>query len=218
MRNRRGMTLMELIVGLVLTGMMATMGAAAFGSIIEHRRVIQSSTVDMERAAALRETLRLWLADGRVAIQQGGVPRINGGAGSATRTSASSSSGTAAVSAAAASGDEITFTTSAPNPSMAPSVRIRLFIDADAGTPERGLTIEYQTSAALPLQRLQLDSTIGSMTVEFLDSRTQRWFASSEAATISPSAFRIALFPPDGATLPAILQLPLIFRMAGGAQ
>jgi hypothetical protein len=133
---------------------------------------------------------------------------------SATTTS----SGTTAVSAAASSGDEITFTTSAPNPAMAPSVRIRLFIDADPGTPERGLTMEYQTSAATPLQRRQLDPTIGSMTVEFLDARTNRWFASAQAATISPSAFRIALFPPDSTTLPAILQLPLIFRMAGGAQ
>ena len=99
---------------------------------------------------------------------------------------------------------------------MGPSVRIRLFIDADAGTPEHGLTMEYQTTTATPLQRRQLDPTIGAMTVEFLDSRTHRWLASSQAATITPTAVRVSLSPIDGQVLPAILQLPLIFPM--GAQ
>lgn len=217
MRRRSGMTLMELIVGLVITGVMAMLGTATFGSIIDHRRIIQQSTVEMERAASLREMLRLWFVSGTVAIQQGGGPR--GGRGAATSSATSSmSSTTPAITAAASSGDEITFTTSAPNPAMAPSVRIRLFIDADDATPEKGLTIEYQTSTQTPLQRKQLDSTIGSMTVEFLDARTHRWFPSSEASTISPSAVRVSLFPPDGQQLPAILQLPIIFQIAGGAQ
>jgi hypothetical protein len=96
---------------------------------------------------------------------------------------------------------------------MGPSVRIRLFIDADAGTPEHGLTMEYQTTQATPLQRRQLDPTIGALTVEFLDTRTHRWLPSSEAATITPAAVRVSLSPLDGATLPGILQLPLIFPM-----
>jgi prepilin-type N-terminal cleavage/methylation domain-containing protein len=216
MRARSGMTLMELIVGLVITGVMAAMGTAAFGSIIDHRRVIKESTVEMERAVALRETLRLWIASGTVSVRTGGGPRGLPSAGTASTTS--SASGNAVVSAAQAAGDEITFVTSAPNPAMAPSVRIRLFVDGDAGTAETGLTMEYQTNNATPLQRRQLDATIGSMTVEFLDARTHRWFSSSQAATISPSAVKVSLLPVDGATLPAILQLPLIFPMLGGAQ
>ncbi|MDB4917983.1 MAG: hypothetical protein JWM95_5627 [Gemmatimonadetes bacterium] len=213
MRARSGMTLMELIVGLVITGVMAAMGTAAFGSIIDHRRVIRESTLQMERAVALRETLRLWIASGTVAIQRGGVPR-----GSTARTSTSTSTTGTVVSAAVASGDEITFTTSAPNPAMTPSVRIRLFIDADQSTPETGLTMEYQANTLTPLQRRQLDPAVGTMTVEFLDARTHQWFSASQAATISPTAVRVALFPIDGMTLPAILQLPLIFPMLGGAQ
>lgn len=208
MRARSGMTLMELIVGLVITGVMAAIGTAAFGSIMDHRHAIQVSTVDMERATALRETLRLWLASGNVQIRQGGGPR------STMRTSITSQS---TISAALASGDEITFTTSAPNPAMTPSVRIRLFIDADPSTPEDGLTMEYQTSTATPLQRRQLDAGIGAMTVEYLDARTNRWFASSQASTISPLAFRISFAPVDGGTLPPVMMLPLMFAMAGAA-
>jgi len=58
MRARRGMTLMELVIGLAITGMMATAGAVAFGSIIDHRQVIRTATVETERAAALQTVLR----------------------------------------------------------------------------------------------------------------------------------------------------------------
>jgi prepilin-type N-terminal cleavage/methylation domain-containing protein len=209
MGTRKGMTLMELIVGLFLTGVMAAIGTATFGSIIDHRAVIQASTIQMERAASLRETLRSWMASGNIAIQQGGGPRLSNRASIATNTT---------VTAATATGDEVTFTTSAPNPAMAPQVRIRLFIDGDASTPESGLSIEYQTSTAMPLQRRQLDPTIGAMTVEFLDSRTHRWFSSAQASTISPTAVRVALFPAEGYQLPAILQLPMVFSLSGGVQ
>ena len=60
MRARRGMTLMELVIGLAITGMMATAGAVAFGSIIDHRRVVRTASVTTERAAALRDMLRGW--------------------------------------------------------------------------------------------------------------------------------------------------------------
>src|SRR5690606_7133586 len=63
-RTRAGMTLMELVIGLVITGMMAIAGTAAFTSIIDHRRVITEATVETERAAALREMLRTWIGSG----------------------------------------------------------------------------------------------------------------------------------------------------------
>jgi len=200
------MTLMELLVGLALTGAMATMGAAAFGSIIDHRRVIKESTVEMERAAALREQLRNWIGSGTVLIQQGGGPRLG-------TSSASVMRGSPVIASAVASGDELTVNTTAPNPAGTPQARMRFFVDGDDGTPERGLTVEYQSSNQTPLQRMQLEPSIGTLKVEFLDQRTNRWRAASEAATIQPIAVRVALLPPEKATLPAILQLPMVFRM-----
>ena len=83
--RRRGMTLMERVVAIAITGMMAAAGAATFASIIDHRRVIKESTVETERAAALRELVRTWIAAGTLQIQQGGGPR---GLGSSARISA----------------------------------------------------------------------------------------------------------------------------------
>jgi prepilin-type N-terminal cleavage/methylation domain-containing protein len=203
---RRGMTLMELMVGLVLMAVMATTGVAAFGSIIDHRRIIKESTVGMERASALRDQLRVWIGSGTVLIQTGGVPNIGGRASAAP-------SAMSTISAAAATGDELTVNTSAQNPANSPTARMRFFIDGDDATPERGLTVEYQASTQAPLQRRQLEATIGGLKVEFLDQRTNRWHPASEAATIQAIAVRVSMQPMDGYQLPAILQVPMVFKM-----
>ena len=44
MRARRGMTLMELVIGLAITGMMAAAGAAAFTSIVTIARPSERRT------------------------------------------------------------------------------------------------------------------------------------------------------------------------------
>lgn len=220
---RGGATLIELVIALVITGFMAAAGAAALGSIVDHRRVILESTVEMERAAALRETLRNWIVSGTVQIQQGGVPRggRGGGAGltAAPMNSSSASSGVSAVSAAASTGDELTVMTTAPTPLMAPLVRVRIFVDGDDATPEKGLTVEYQafgTGTPGPLQRAQLDTAVATLRVEFLDARTTRWIKASEGATTTLSAVRLWLEPSDKGTLAGILQVPMVFRIGAG--
>ncbi|HEV8215796.1 MAG TPA: prepilin-type N-terminal cleavage/methylation domain-containing protein [Gemmatimonadaceae bacterium] len=220
MRRRRGMTLMELVIGLAITGMMAAAGAGAFSSIIAHRRIIRDASVDTERAAAFREMLETWINAGTVQIQRGGGPRgLTRGVGAALPTGGRGgiTSNTAAVSAATAIGDEITFTTTALNPAFTANARIRLYIDGDDNTPERGLTMEYQPNLQQPLVRRMLDSTIDTLKVEYLDPRTDKWIRASEAATIATqTAVRVTLLPGEKHTIPAILQVPMIFMI--GAQ
>jgi len=215
------MTLMELVIGLAITGMMATAGAVAFGSIIDHRRVIRTATVETERAAAMREMIRGWINAGSIQIQQGGGPRgLNRGIGPVAANPAQRLGGgmntVAAVSAAAASGDEMTFTTSDINPSLQANARIRLYVDADDNTPEHGLTIEYQPNARMPLVRKMIDSTIDTLHVEYLDQRTNRWIGVSQGATIQPRAARLA-FASSTTKLPPLLQVPMIFPMTAAA-
>lgn len=213
------MTLMELVVGIVLTGVMASIGAAAFYSIIDHRRTIVDSSVETERAAALREMLRAWINSASIQITtstatQRQTRTFGGGSVSiqSTRLNANTSSTQpVGVTAAVASGDELTFITNALTPALTPRTRVRLYIDGDAATPEVGLSIEYQASTAAPLQRMQLDSTIVAMSVEFLDRTTNTWYASTEAATIQPIATRIWFPASDDVYVPPLLQYPLLF-------
>jgi len=215
------MTLMELVIALAIIGMMAAAGASAFSSLIDHRRVIREASVTTERAAALREMVHSWLIAGTVQIQQGGGPRgltraaLGATTASTARSAALGGMSMAAVSAAQASGDELAFTTTAMNPSLLSNVRIRMYIDADNNTPETGLTIEYQPNQQQPLVRKMLDSTIDTLRVEFLDSRTNRWMRASEAATIRPRAVRIGFAPGEHGPLPPILEVPMIFPIGG---
>jgi hypothetical protein len=217
MRARGGMTLMELVIGLAITGMMAATGAGAFESIIAHRRTIHDASVSTERAAALRDLLHVWIAAGTVQIPRGGGPRgLTRGLGTAltTRSATGGAMNAASVTAAQASGDELSFTTSALNPSLVGNVRIRLYIDADDNTAEHGLTMEYQPNLQQPIVRRMLDSTIDTLKVEFLDTRTNRWIGSSEAATVaSPAAVRVTLLTGIGHAAAPILTLPMIFAL-----
>lgn len=217
MRGRGGMTLIELVIGLAITGMMAATGAGAFESIIAHRRTMREASVSIERAAALRDLLHVWIAAGTVQIPRGGGPRgMTRGLGAAltTRSATTGAMNTASVTAAQASGDELSFATSALNPSLVGSVRIRLYIDADDNTAEHGLTMEYQPNLQQPIVRRMLDSTIDTLKVEFLDTRTNRWIESSEAATVAnPLAVRVTLLTGRGHIAPPILALPMIFPL-----
>ena len=213
MRAPRGMTLMELVVAIALTGMMAAAGAATFASIIDHRRVIRESTVATERAAALREMVRTWVVSSSIQIQQGGGPR-----GLASSRGSSASLITGGVTAAAQTGDELTFTTSAMTPTPSANTRVRLFVDNDPNTFEHGLAIEYQGGNATPLRRMQLDTTIGVLTVEYLDNRTGRWYPAVQAATIQPIAMRFSFAAAEGDSIPRLLQLPFVFRMGDAQQ
>ena len=112
-RARRGMTLMELVIGLAITGMMAAAGAGTFASIIDHRRTIQHASLSIERAAALREMIHSGLITGSVQIQRGGGPRGVTRSVAAARPGTQAGNNIASVSAAQASGDELNFTTTA---------------------------------------------------------------------------------------------------------
>lgn len=218
MTRRRGMTLLELIIALTILALMVTGGAAAFAMVIDRQETLRNASADVERAAALRETLRQWILQGAVQVPRGGLPQGSraGGGGRPLAsvvpgmgTSGASQAGvTAAVSTGTA--NEFTVVTSAPNPLMAPNVRIRVFVDADDDTPEQGLTIEYQAATPQsPLLRRELDSTVGDMTVEYYDPRTGLWATTADASPAQAIAIRVTMLPADGTTLPRILMLPL---------
>ena len=213
MKARAGVTLMELVVALTVTGFMAAIGTATFSSIIDNRRIIREATAETERAAALRETLRTWLLPATIQVQVGGMP--TGSRQSNVRTINSNATtrtpnGAETVTPAAVSGDELIFTTTAQNPANAPNARMRLFIDGDDDTPERGLTLEYQVNQQSPLQRRMLDSTVSEMLIEYLDRTTGRWLTAQQASALLPRALRLTLTAAEGTIAPTLMSLPMI--------
>lgn len=215
-KARRGMTLMELVIGLAITGMMATAGAAAFTSIVDHRETVRKANAATERAAALREMIRLWIMNGQVRMDVGGGPRGLSRAGQATRVTMRTGNTVVDLTPAKGVGDQVTIVTSAINPSLMPNLAIRLYIDADDNTPEKGLTIEYQPNPQSSLTRRMLDSTITTLTLEYLDARTQRWIEASQAATLGGvRATRISFASSDTSVATRLLSIPITFAAPG---
>ena len=74
--HARGMTLMELVIGLAITGIMAAAGVAAFGSIIDHRASdSRASASDRARGGAARDDSIVGRTMGPPRVQIGGGPR-----------------------------------------------------------------------------------------------------------------------------------------------
>lgn len=215
LHRRAGMTLMELVVALTVLSMLAAAGGIAFTTIIDRQETIRTASAEVERAAALRETIRQWVLQGELMLQQGGVPRGGrGGAGGQQLAavqpgSRAGSAATTGVTAATSTGNELSVTTNAPNPLMAAAVRIRLFVDTDANTPEEGLTMEYQASNNTALARRQLDANVGDLSIELLDARTGRWYASTQAASIQAYALRFSMIAAEGKVLPRLMETPM---------
>jgi hypothetical protein len=139
----------------------------------------------------------------------GGPPGLSR-AGQATRVTMRTGNTVVDITPAKGVGDQVTIVTSAINPSLMPNLAIRLYIDADDKTPEKGLTIEYQPNPQTSLTRRMLDSTITTLTLEYLDGRTQRWIESSQAATLgSVLATRISFASSDTSITTRLLSIPI---------
>jgi hypothetical protein len=113
--------------------------------------------------------------------------------------------------------DALYFTTtvvSAANESM---VRVRLYVDDDADTPERGLTFEYQPrGAGQPSTRVELDPTVRRLRVSYLDSTTRQWRTLDQLGSARAIAARVHLGV-DDPTRSRLLALPLTFPITQNA-
>lgn len=207
-RARRGVTLVELVVALTVTSVVALVGASTFEQLIDRRAHLVDATGATERESARRALVREWVqngaidlplttaivreADARRVAQSRDVQRLD------TRFARSQS-------------DELNVTTSANTPLGHRDVQVRLYIDDDPDTPERGLSVEYRAFAGGPTRRQALDSTMATLTVEWFDARTRRWVPTRDARAILPAAVRLTFGIDADAT--RLRTLPLTFAL-----
>ncbi len=194
---REGMTLMELVIALLITGMIAAIGTAAFDSVLEARARVRAEVDAVTRAAATRAMIAGWLAFGNVSSDAQRAPTV--GALNLGEPD-----------------DALLITARAPTTLDYSTVVVHLFIDRDEETPERGLVAELTPATqAQVMVRTVVDSTVTGLLVEYLDPQSNRWVPRSEGAFRGFSATRVTLSvePPD--TLPALLRLPFVQAVPG---
>ncbi len=207
--NRRGMTLIEVLATMILLSLTVAVGGAALTAVVDGQERMEEASLDVERAAAIRDQIHSWIAAGTITTNITGTPI----AGNSANLTITNPDGTPAIVPAVVSAPALNFTTTADNPARSPTATMRLFIDDDDVTPEMGLTLEYRASNTAPWRRMQLEPNITYLTIEFLDNVTGFWYEASQANGATARAVRITLAGADDVYFPGILSLPIIQTM-----
>ncbi|HYT05181.1 MAG TPA: prepilin-type N-terminal cleavage/methylation domain-containing protein [Gemmatimonadales bacterium] len=199
--NRAGLTLIELMVALAITGLAMAAGYGAFGSIVDHRRRVEDASAAIASAAAERGTLISWLAGAHLTVEEGG-PAFRGLDG---------------VSGDSAD-DELTILTTAATPIGAGETIVRLYVDRDERTPERGLTAALAEWRGTATKRWEIDPRVTGLQIRYRSSLLSgaAWLPSWISTTVLPAGVEVTLAGEGVDTLPALLRLPIVVPLAGG--
>ncbi len=190
-RTRAGMTLMELVIALLITGMIAAIGAGAFSSVLDHRAATRLATNEVTSAAATRALLASWLSSARFSSDARRPP-------------------TASTLNLGEDDDALVVFVNTPTPIDYTEAVVHLFIDRDPETPEQGLVAEMQSIEAATMAKTELDSTVTGLLVEYLDDGTRRWVARKDGVVRNPLAVRMTLSARAPDSLPPLLRLPFV--------
>ena len=199
--NRRGLTLIELVVALTITGLTMAAGYGALGSVIDHRHQVEQVAAAVQGAAAERDMLVSWLAGAHLTVEEGG-PSFRGLDG----TSGDSAD------------DELTVLTTAPTPLGTGETIVRLYVDRDERTPERGLTATFTEWRGVASQRSELDRRVTGLHIRYRSSLLSgaAWLPSWISSSVLPAGAEVTLSGDGPDSLPALLRLPIVVPLAGG--
>ena len=205
MTRRVGLTILELMFGLTVVALVASIGTATlslFGDKDKHRR---EDLEELTREVAVRRTITTWLEAAHASVGS-----VSGSANGAFQLTDTKRGGRDA--------DVLLFTTSAPTSLGTGETTVRLYVDDDEATPEVGLTAELTSWPGGPAAHLQLDSSITAMNVRCLTSLlgARRWVASWVSTSVVPQGIEIRLQARGKGVRSPFLQRPIVVAMEGG--
>jgi type II secretory pathway pseudopilin PulG len=190
------MTLLELLIGIVITGAAVAAGYATFSTLVDQQQRAKFVIDDVARGAAIRRALVGWIQNGRVQLGSGNVPRggLNLGMQSAR--------------------DELRVFAVTPTPIGSMAV-ITLFVNTNDATLPPGLVAQF----TMPFNNfpdsatISIDSTVTGMRVEYLTEQlnVRQWYTADELgeATVRPLAVRLWFLSNDPRQLTPLMHLPL---------
>ena len=195
------MTLLELVVGLTITGLALTAGFGAVAALGERRERLDATMRADAQAAGLRFELAAWVGGARLVAEEGG-PNFRGLDGIRGHTP----------------DDDLTLLTTAPTPLGDGEAIVRLYVDRDSATAERGLTAVFATWAGSRVVRVQLDPRVTGLDVRFLSGVLGRraWLPSWVSSSMLPAGVELRLLADSAEALPPLLRLPIVVPLRSG--
>jgi prepilin-type N-terminal cleavage/methylation domain-containing protein len=197
--RRGGFTLVEVLVGLTVASLALAAGFATLGFVGERSKAADVATATALEGAATRTLLIEWLSSARL-----GAP---GGAGNFQGLDAEENG---------LPSDELLFPTTAPTPLHVANTVVRLYLDMDPETPERGLVAELIERLQDEPRRIELVPQVAQMELRYLPdvANATEWLPSWVAQRSLPRAVEIVLAAERGDTLPRLLRYPIRVPMA----
>lgn len=203
--NRRGMTLLELLVAITITGMMVSAGFSTFTTLADRRDASSSATLATLREAGARAALMRWLGSARLTIQEDDIVFR-------------AVDGMARHSIDRADDDAVEFFTAAPTPVSPHGTIVRLYVDRADSTRERGLVAELRHPVSGRFERLELVRGAVSLDGRFLSGLFghRQWVESWVSTSVLPAGARLTIGAGRGDTLPPLWRLPITVSIEGG--
>lgn len=204
-RQRAGLTLIELVVALTMTGLALTGGYAAFTTIIDRREASDERAKAVTRAASVRAALVSWLGNARLTIEEDDI--VFQGIDGTRRTEAGE-----------VPDDELTFLTSASTPVAEHGTIIRLHIDRSDVTPERGLVAELRPWHGTRTQTLELLPNATGLDVRYLSGMVggRHWLPSWVSTTLLPLGTEVNVSASQADSLPPLFRVPITVSFESG--
>jgi prepilin-type N-terminal cleavage/methylation domain-containing protein len=199
--NRRGMTLLELVVALTVSGAAMAAGYGAFAQMVDQRERMRAATDAVNQAATVRRDVSAWLAGAKIGLGGDG-PEFRGLDGVAGDLP----------------DDEITFMTDAATPLGDVTAVVRLYVDRDPATPEIGLVAELTEFRGSATTRIELVPNATGLDVQYVSAILggDRWMPSWISRTVLPRGVQLRLSTTPGDSLPPLLQLPITVPVGSG--
>jgi len=196
------MTLLELVVGLTVTGLVLTAGFGALGVLGDRRQAVERAATAEARVAAERQALVDWLASAQLVADEGGL-EFRGLDG--VRDGMPD--------------DQITLLTTALTPLGQGDFLIRLYVDRDSATPEHGLTAAFAEWRGTAMARVEIDPHVAGLDLRYRSAPLGRQdrFPSWVSSTLLPAGVEIRLSPAPGDSLPPLLRLPILVPLRSGS-
>jgi prepilin-type N-terminal cleavage/methylation domain-containing protein len=199
MSQTGGFTLIEVIVGLAVGGVVLLTGFSALAAVRDRSEHANEATIAALEGATARATLIDWIGTAEMTSTELGVTFQ----GLDAREQGLPS-------------DEITFPTRAETPRRVPVTAIRLFLDTDPETFERGLVAEFVGMLGEPPSRLELAPQATGLLIRYLPA-TQgpvEWAESWVGLNELPRAVEIVLQESPADPLPPLLRMPIRVPLA----
>jgi prepilin-type N-terminal cleavage/methylation domain-containing protein len=197
--QRGGFTLVEVVVGVTVGGVVLMAGFAALATIRDNSVGAREATTVALEGATARAALTEWLATAQLQSTELAV-RFEG------------------LDAAESDleWDEISFPMRAPSPLRTPVTQVRLFIDTDPETPERGLVAELVGLRGELPTPVELIPAATGLLIRYLPAvdGPVEWAESWLDQQGLPRAVELTLLDSPEEPLPPLLRLPIRVALA----